>query len=371
MNVDATTLSLIETFYQAVLEPDAWQPALANVVNLFGSDHALLFTNKASQITAPFVATTGLDQEERARFFTPRAVQQWKPWQDGLPPGKVIPLTAYVSREALELTDIYNEVIRPTNGLHAAFVQQDCPDLSFHFAICRNRGADAFTAREARRLQTLLPHVTMALQLRQRLQAVEQRTEGLARLLDRLDEGVILATELGCCVHLNSRAERILGESDGLWLAGASLRSARPAVTRQLQDMIASAGASSASEARRLSLARPSGRLPLLLTILPIWRLGVSQNGTATPRVAIFIREPDAPLAIDRSALIDTFGLTPREADVAALLARGLGLETIAVELGLRISTVRYNLKHVFEKAGVHNQAGLVALVRCFGGGSG
>jgi DNA-binding CsgD family transcriptional regulator len=58
--------------------------------------------------------------------------------------------------------------------------------------------------------------------------------------------------------------------------------------------------------------------------------------------------------------------LTRREADVTALLARGLGLEVIAAELGLRLSTVRYNLKHVFEKAGVHNQAGLVALARCF-----
>jgi PAS domain-containing protein len=137
------------------------------------------------------------------------------------------------------------------------------------------------------------------------MRAVEQRAEGLVRLLDRLDDGVILATELGRCIHLNARAERILDESDGLMLAGARLRSARPVVTRQLLEMI-NAVCMSSCEGKRLSVARPSGRLPLLLTLLPIWRLGLSQNGTAAPRVAIFIREPDAPLKIDKSALMDT-----------------------------------------------------------------
>jgi DNA-binding CsgD family transcriptional regulator len=149
------------------------------------------------------------------------------------------------------------------------------------------------------------------------------------------------------------------------------LRTANAAVTLHLHEVIALVGRPAASEICRLSVRRPSGRLPLLLSIVPIWRLGAHGAGNNAPRVAIFIREPDAPLDIDKDALIDTFGFTPRESDVASLLAQGLDLRVISARLGLRIGTVRSNLKHVYEKAGVNNQAGLVALVRCFGGGAG
>ena len=111
---------------------------------------------------------------------------------------------------------------------------------------------------------------------------------------------------------------------------------------------------------------RPSCRLPLLLNVIPVWRLNASVGGTRPAHVAIFIREPDAPLMIDRPALMETFRITPREADVAVLLARGLSLEAIAADLGLRVGTVRYNLKRVFDKLGVHNQAAVVALIRSF-----
>nr|WP_246732383.1 helix-turn-helix transcriptional regulator [Bradyrhizobium yuanmingense] len=86
-----------------------------------------------------------------------------------------------------------------------------------------------------------------------------------------------------------------------------------------------------------------------------------------SPRVIIFIKEPDAPPQIDERALIETFGLTARECQIVCLLAGGLGVTSIAASLKIRVGTVRQNLKSVFGKAGVHNQAGLVALVRNFG----
>ena len=48
--------------------------------------------------------------------------------------------------------------------------------------------------------------------------------------------------------------------------------------------------------------------------------------------------------------------LTPREAQVADLLARGNSNKLIARELGISVSTVKIHVSHVFEKYGVHNR---------------
>jgi DNA-binding CsgD family transcriptional regulator len=85
-----------------------------------------------------------------------------------------------------------------------------------------------------------------------------------------------------------------------------------------------------------------------------------------TPCVVIFITEPDAPPEIDREALADSYRLSPREAEIATLLATGVAPETIAEHLSLTVGTVRFYLKRVFEKTGARSQAAVVALGRGF-----
>lgn len=54
-------------------------------------------------------------------------------------------------------------------------------------------------------------------------------------------------------------------------------------------------------------------------------------------------------------------GLSRREAEVLALLARGLGLEAICKELGIGRETARTHLRQTYRKLGVHDRAGAVA----------
>jgi DNA-binding CsgD family transcriptional regulator len=104
----------------------------------------------------------------------------------------------------------------------------------------------------------------------------------------------------------------------------------------------------------------------LLLTVLPISRLGAAPLGASAPRVVIFVDELDEPAAIDRAAIADIFDLTPRESEVATRLTGGSDLTTISGVLRMSYSTVRTHLLYVFEKTGAHNQAALVALLSRF-----
>jgi len=53
--------------------------------------------------------------------------------------------------------------------------------------------------------------------------------------------------------------------------------------------------------------------------------------------------------------------LTPRQADVLDLVARGLTNATVGEMLGIAATTVEYHLTGVFDRAGVDNRATLIA----------
>ena len=212
-------------------------------------------------------------------------------------------------------------------------------------------------------MHLLAPHLTTALALRQRLGAAERDAAGLAHTLDRLATGVVLTDEAACPVFVNARAAAILAEDDGLSLGCKKLAAATPTETQALHDAIA---ATTMDGERRLVLQRPSQRPPLMLSVLPVWRLGIVVTGVRAPQVAIFIGAPDARPGIDRKAVAVAFDLTPRESEITVLLADGLSLNEIADQLGVGVASVRQYAKRVFDKTGARSQSKLVALIRGF-----
>ena len=55
--------------------------------------------------------------------------------------------------------------------------------------------------------------------------------------------------------------------------------------------------------------------------------------------------------------------LTPREAEVAALVAEGYENQTIADLLGISLCTVKQYLLHTFDKLSIHNRVQLAKMV--------
>jgi DNA-binding CsgD family transcriptional regulator len=229
----------------------------------------------------------------------------------------------------------------------------------------RRRGA--FPTPDTRALQNLTTLLGSTLELQYRLHVCQEQLGALANVLDKLDSAVIVTDAIARPMFLNSEAERLVAEDDGLSAECAQLAAAMPAATRRLHDAVAETAIAAPIEGRRLRLERPSGRAPLLLTVLPISRPGEATLGASALRVVIFVDELDEPPAIDFAVIADSFDLTPRECDVATRLTGGSDLTTIAGALRMSYSTVRTHLLHVFEKTGVHSQAALVALLSRFG----
>ncbi len=85
--------------------------------------------------------------------------------------------------------------------------------------------------------------------------------------------------------------------------------------------------------------------------------------------------EPDAPAPQVEVRYIDEldercaqaterYGLTAREAAVMGLLARGNTASHIQAELGISYNTVKYHVKNIYSKVGVHSQQSLIDTLR-------
>jgi DNA-binding CsgD family transcriptional regulator len=182
----------------------------------------------------------------------------------------------------------------------------------------------------------------------------------LGQLLDQLLIGVILADADSRLRYANREARRILASHDGLAEGPDGLRASTAASTRRLRHALALTGLARASDdgasaARYLSLPRPDPpqRAPLLLTF--------SALPGSPGRTAIFIDIPEHRHPVSRGAMAEVFGLTPREAALAALLADGHELRDCAGLLAMGEGTARNHLKHLFEKTMKHSQGALVA----------
>jgi DNA-binding CsgD family transcriptional regulator len=348
--------------YAAALDPDGWPAALDGVVSLVNCDHGM-FAEGSPEAPFPLVTTARLADDHLRLFTAPESVRLFEPHRVAAPQGVALSSQEVLSDAEFERSMIYNEVIRPTGTFHSIFAQQRGP-TQFFLNLCRGRRRP-FDANDTSTVQRLLPHLSTAVEFRHRLRVAENGRSGLAHLLDRLASGVILTDARARLCFANRRALMLADEGDGLRFIADGLAGAVPGATRELRNAIVLMSADETTTSRRLQLNRPL-RLPLLLSLMPVWRLGAAVPGFTTPTVAIFITEPDTPCAVDPVALADALGLARRESEVVALLAGGDSLSDIAAKLGLTVGAVRQYLKRAFEKTGRHSQAALVALARGF-----
>ena len=78
---------------------------------------------------------------------------------------------------------------------------------------------------------------------------------------------------------------------------------------------------------------------------------------------AILVTDGNGGAQPDTEALRTFYGLTPAEAELTALLSRGLSLDEAADRRGVSRNTARGQLKRIFAKTRTNRQAELVRMV--------
>lgn len=105
-------------------------------------------------------------------------------------------------------------------------------------------------------------------------------------------------------------------------------------------------------------------RRDTLPIILKIWPIELAARGPSREVRAIVTLNALGPRpGPPPSILVKTFRLTPSEAKLASIIARGAAPDAAAQELKISRETARNQLKSVFAKTGTHRQGELIALL--------
>jgi DNA-binding CsgD family transcriptional regulator len=112
-----------------------------------------------------------------------------------------------------------------------------------------------------------------------------------------------------------------------------------------------------------IAVHRPSGKRPLTLLVRSVKRAPRVLENNAGPSALVFILDPQLPVEAADAELRQLYGLTSTEARMANLLMEGKTLDECCDQLGIRRSTGRTHLQHLFEKVGVQRQSELVSLL--------
>ena len=176
--------------------------------------------------------------------------------------------------------------------------------------------------------------------------------------------GVILINAAGEVTVCNQHAETIVRQADGLSLIKSRLCAAASGEAEVLDRLIASAVADKDHVASGVVIVhRPSLRQPFVLIVSRLTSTAVVMEHPSHPRAVVLVRDPSDADRANAELLIDLFGLTRRETEVALAVVAGHGLRAAAQQLGIALTTARTHLQHVFEKTHTRRQSELTSLV--------
>jgi len=369
MNSERTILELIGLIYDATGDASRWQPFLEKFGRVVNAPANNIFVQDLHSHGFNLSADDGMDasyERTYADYYKAKNVYLIR-GNHLLRTGKIYPSQVLCPDAVALRSEFYNDWIAPQRQRHGMLgVIYRNGSLASMIGAIRHRGARPFGEEEVSLLEILMPHLQRAVTLRRRIVDLEKQKIAATDALDHWSLGVILLDSRGRVLLMNSRAEEIVRQKDGLTMAADGLHAALPgetsALRRLIHDAIATHDGKGGESGGALALPRPSLKRSLNVLVTPLFshnQLAVQKRAT----VALFLSDPEATEEADDDALRRFFGLSRAEAHVAALLIQGKEVKQVSEELHVSLATTRTHLRSIFDKTGTRRQAELVQLI--------
>ena len=371
--------NLIGLLYQGALEPQPWQSALpalrealdAQVVSLVlrppsADDEGVILNCVRQDESVDNSHVTLADPNDwevsayREQFFS------LDPFVS-LPLDKVIALEDILPDKDLVTSDYYLHYLKPINLFRILGVDTSEPGgMLARLRFSRRASEPRFKATERQLLTLLTPHLSRAIEIYAKLNRMTSERDLYAGAVNQLSVASIILDEQGRMLTTNAVGRALLDQGEGLSLRDGHLHIEGRNINKELQEALTSIIREQlhgeTSMVRALRVPRPGGRSDLGLVVRPVPASQWSE-GQVSPSAAVFISDPDLQESTSQPILGALFELTPAEANLATLLARGLNLAQVSVAQNISQHTARAQLKSIFAKTGVSRQAELVRLV--------
>jgi DNA-binding CsgD family transcriptional regulator len=377
--IDTDFSGLIELVYRGALEDQPWQSALpalrealdAQVISLIlrpptADDQGVILncvrpdTNLNTEDAALADPNDWEVSAYREQFFS------LDPFVN-LPLDKVVALEDILPDKELVESDYYLHYLQPIDLFRILGVDTAEPGgMLARLRLSRRSSEARFKRRERELLNLLVPHLRQAIEIYAKLNRMTSERDVYAGAVNQLSVASMILDEQGRLLTTNAIGQALLEQGAGLSLRDDRLQIEGREFNKELQEaltaIIKAQQRGETSVVRALRVPRPAGRSDLGLVIRPVPASQWSE-GQSSPSAAVFISDPDLQESTSGQILGELFALTPAEANLATLLARGLSLAEVSVAQNISQHTARAQLKSIFAKTGASRQAELVRLV--------
>ncbi|MCB1688381.1 MAG: helix-turn-helix transcriptional regulator [Halioglobus sp.] len=377
--IDRDFSHLIELIYRGALEQQPWQSALpalrealdAQVVSLVlrpptADDQGVILNSVRPDPSRDINDASLADPNDweasayREQFFS------LDPFVN-LPPDKVIALEDILPDKELLNSDYYLYYLKPIDLFRILGVDTVEPGgMLARLRFSRRASEARFRTRERALLDLLTPHLRLSIEIYAKLNRMTSERDLYAGAVNQLSVATIILDERGRLLTTNAVGQALLDQGEGLSLREGRLHIEGRDINKELQQALATIIRAQlqgeTSLVRALRVPRSAGRSDLGLVIRPVPASQWSE-GQSSPSAAVFISDPDLQESTSGQILGELFDLTPAEANLATLLARGLSLAQVSSAQTISQHTARAQLKSIFAKTGVSRQAELVRLV--------
>jgi DNA-binding CsgD family transcriptional regulator len=186
--------------------------------------------------------------------------------------------------------------------------------------------------------------------------------KGMAAAFEMASVACIFFDHEGLVTTFNEKANALLGPD--LQIVRRELRPVRAEdaaiFTKKLKSVLASAASFEEAGVDLQLLTRP-GRRPLILRLQRIG--GDMQDGFAHSCAVALIEDPEEKVRQRPATLIQLFGLTRVEAEIALSLGQGMSVHEIAADRNVSYETARAHLKSILRKTDTNRQSELSLLL--------
>ncbi|MDE2690940.1 MAG: helix-turn-helix transcriptional regulator [Acidobacteriota bacterium] len=356
--------SIVATLQEAAFDEDRWAAASAAVDDACGAMASHLAVLSDSGEAWPFrfsqLLRRGVADEEAERIYVEECAfrDERVPRLADLPYARLIHNTEIYTAREQKTSPVYAGVlprIGSNNQLNVRLAGRN--DSEIVWVLTREASSD-WTSGHIALLNGLLPHVEHFVNVRQALAEADTRTTSLAGLIDSAGLGVVFLDGRGRVLEVNAQGRSILQAGRCLSERGGRLRARWRADGAKLNKLLTAACRDGVGGS--MSLQALDGPLVLHACPIPPDRGCWDTRGVAAH---VLLTEPRSIGPIDPGPVAAALGLTPTESEMAAWLAEGRTVGEIAVSTGRKESTVRWHIRNLHSKLGVHRQADLVRLV--------
>jgi DNA-binding CsgD family transcriptional regulator len=362
---------LVGSIYDCAANPELWPDALGQVRDSVGGAYALAgFVDMTDVVLGrpPYIkrVDSGWDKEWLNKL---ELILRNLPQGGGLTDTDVDSTWTQLTRTSeveFQTTDFYNHWVKPQglrDTINTPYVQRSTMVGLLSIPCYATR--EPYSSSECELIERISPHIRRAMLINDITDKGNLALALYRQVLDQLSVAVFVVGLGRRIVFTNASGDAMLSDGNHVRSVAGAITAQRiigaPSALDEAIDRAAAGDTAIGISGIGVPLVGANGERSAAY-VLPIAGKDI-RGDLGKGHCAVFIsqRGEQQPMAIE--ILRTVFDLSPTEARVATLIAKGEGPAMIAESLGITVNTVRSHLARAFSKTGAGDQTALGALV--------